>query len=82
MSSKGIEVDPKKKDAVKRWPRTLTPSDIRSFLDFAGYNRRFVEGFYSISHSLKSLTYQQCGSFILKTISNFIISILSSIKYK
>ncbi|WMV09385.1 hypothetical protein MTR67_002770, partial [Solanum verrucosum] len=40
VSSKGIEVDPKKTDAVKSWPRPLTPSDIRSFLGLAGYYRR------------------------------------------
>ncbi|KAH0784240.1 hypothetical protein KY290_003838 [Solanum tuberosum] len=42
MSRKGIEVDPKKTDAVKSWPRTLTPSDIRSFLGLAGYYRRLT----------------------------------------
>ncbi|KAH0709250.1 hypothetical protein KY284_010677 [Solanum tuberosum] len=35
--SKGIEVDLKKMDAVKSWPRPLTPSYIRSFLGLAGY---------------------------------------------
>ncbi|WMV50067.1 hypothetical protein MTR67_043452 [Solanum verrucosum] len=29
VSSKGIEVDPKKNDAVKSWPRPLSPSYIR-----------------------------------------------------
>ncbi|KAH0644862.1 hypothetical protein KY284_032746 [Solanum tuberosum] len=33
VSSKGIEVDPKKTDAVKSCPRPLTHSDIRSFLE-------------------------------------------------
>ena len=42
MSSKGIEVDPKKTDAVKSWPRPLTPFDIRSFLGLTDYYRRFV----------------------------------------
>ncbi|WMV41154.1 hypothetical protein MTR67_034539 [Solanum verrucosum] len=37
ISSKGIEVDSKKTDAVKIWPRPLTPSDIGSFLGLAGY---------------------------------------------
>ncbi|WMV41713.1 hypothetical protein MTR67_035098 [Solanum verrucosum] len=45
VSSEGSEVDPKKMDAIKSWPRPLTPSDIRSFLGLAGYYRRFVEGF-------------------------------------
>ncbi|XP_069150257.1 uncharacterized protein [Solanum lycopersicum] len=33
----GDEVDPRKTEAVKNWPRTLTSTDIRSFLDLAGY---------------------------------------------
>ncbi|WMV54863.1 hypothetical protein MTR67_048248, partial [Solanum verrucosum] len=40
ISGKGIEVDPKKMDVVKSWPRPLSPSDIRSFLGLAGYYRR------------------------------------------
>ncbi|KAH0710889.1 hypothetical protein KY284_012316 [Solanum tuberosum] len=56
VSRKGIEVDPKKTDAVKSWPRPLTPSGIRSFLDLAGYYRRFVEGFSSIASPLMALT--------------------------
>jgi len=52
----GIEVDPKKMDAVKCWPRPLTPSDIRSLLGLAGYYRRFVKGFSSIASPLTALT--------------------------
>jgi len=56
VSSKGIEINPKKTDAVKSWPRPLTPSDIRSFLCLAGYYRRFVEGYSSIAYPLTTLT--------------------------
>ncbi|KAH0725172.1 hypothetical protein KY284_001037 [Solanum tuberosum] len=56
VSSKGIEVDPNKTDAVKSWPRPLTPSDIRSFLGLSGYYRRFVEVFSSIASLLTALT--------------------------
>ena len=28
VSSEGIEVDPKKMEAVKNWPRPFTPTDI------------------------------------------------------
>ena len=41
----GVEVDPKKTDTVKNWPRPLTPTYIRSFIGLAGYYRRFVKGF-------------------------------------
>ncbi|WMV41248.1 hypothetical protein MTR67_034633 [Solanum verrucosum] len=43
-------------DAVKSWPRPLTPSDIRSFLGLTGYYRRFVERFSSMAYSLMDLT--------------------------
>ncbi|WMV08222.1 hypothetical protein MTR67_001607 [Solanum verrucosum] len=63
LDIKGIEVDPKKTDAVKSWPRPLTLSDIRSFLGLAGYYRRFVEGFSSISSPMRALT-QKNAKFI------------------
>ena len=56
ISNEGIEVDLKKTKAVKNWPRTLTPTNIRSFLGLGVYNRRFVDGFASIASSLTTLT--------------------------
>ena len=45
VSNKGAEVDPRKTEAVKNWPKPLTPTDIRSFLGLDSYYRSFVEGF-------------------------------------
>ncbi|WMV58639.1 hypothetical protein MTR67_052024 [Solanum verrucosum] len=56
VSAKGIEVDPKKKNVVKSWPRSLSPSDIRSFLGLASYYKMFVEGFSLIAFPLMALT--------------------------
>ncbi|WMV09328.1 hypothetical protein MTR67_002713 [Solanum verrucosum] len=55
VSSKGFEVDPKKTDADKSWPRPLSLLDIRSFLGLVGYYRRFVEGFSLIASPLTTL---------------------------
>ena len=62
ISSEGVEVDPRKIGAVKNLPRPLTPTDIRSFLVLAGYYRRFMDGFASISSSLTTFT-QKCKKF-------------------
>ena len=51
-----IRVDTQKIEAVKTWPRPTTPTEVRSFLGLAGYYRRFVEKFASISVPLTRLT--------------------------
>ncbi|XP_070026426.1 uncharacterized protein [Nicotiana sylvestris] len=55
VSVGGIKVDTQKIEAVKSWPRPTTPTEIRSFLGLAGYYRRFVEGFSSLSSPLMKL---------------------------
>ena len=52
----GVKVDPAKIAAVKEWPRPKNASEIRSFLGFAGYYRRFVEGFSKIAAPMTELT--------------------------
>nr|XP_016477917.1 PREDICTED: uncharacterized protein LOC107799332 [Nicotiana tabacum] len=56
VSRDGIQVDPKKIEAVRYWPRPTTPTEIHSLLGLARYYRRFVEGFSKIATSLTRLT--------------------------
>ena len=53
--AEGIRVDPMKIEAVMNWkpPRNITK--VRSFLGFAGYYWRFVQGFSVIASSLTRL---------------------------
>lgn len=56
VSRNGVETDPQKTEALKTWPRPQTLKDLRSFLGFSGYYRRFVEGYSKIVKPLTNLT--------------------------
>ena len=51
-----VEVDPRKTEAMKNYPRLFTAIDIMGFLGLAGYYQRFVDGFASIKSPLTTLT--------------------------
>ena len=55
VSSKGIETDPKKVDAVKNWTVPKTVTDIRSFLGFTNHYRRFIKCYANVAKPLNTL---------------------------
>ena len=55
VSAKGIETDPEKIEKVRDWPRPQSPEDVRRFLGFCGYYRRFVKDFSKIAKPLNEL---------------------------
>ena len=56
ITADGIATDPKKIQVVKDWPTLETVGDVRSFLGFVGYYRRFIKGFSQIAKPLYQLT--------------------------
>ncbi|GKC65899.1 putative reverse transcriptase domain-containing protein [Tanacetum coccineum] len=56
IDSSGVHVDPSKIEAIKSWATPTTPTEVRQFLGFVGYYRRFIEGFSLISKPLTKLT--------------------------
>lgn len=55
VSQEGVSTDPSKIEAVKSWPRPQNVSELRSFLGFSGYYRRFVRDYSKVSHPLNQL---------------------------
>ena len=55
VSEEGIHTDPSKIEAIKDWPVPKSTKDVRRFLGFAGYYRRFINGFAAIARPLNDL---------------------------
>lgn len=56
VDAQGVHTDPDKISALKDWPRPVNREELKRFLGFAGYYRRFVEGYSKIAKPLNSLT--------------------------
>ena len=55
VSAAGIETDPDKTQKISSWPTPKNVDEVRTFLGFASYYRRFVKGFSSIAKPLNQL---------------------------
>ena len=52
ISEKGIEVDRAKVEVIERLPPPISVKDLRSFLGYVGFYRRFIKDFSKIAHPL------------------------------
>ena len=55
ISAEGVQTDPDKIEAVKTWPRPQNVREMKSFLGFAGYYRRFIQHYSKIAKPLCDL---------------------------
>ena len=55
VSKEGISTCPEKVQAVQEWPIPKTINDLRSFLGFVGYYRKFIKRFSQIAKPMNSL---------------------------
>jgi len=52
----GVRCDPDKVAAIRKWAPPTDLSELRSFVGFASYHRRFIKGFAQIANPLVRLT--------------------------
>ena len=55
VSGKGLSTNPKKVEAVTKWPTPKTVYDVRSFLGFVGYYTGFIKDFSKISKPIREV---------------------------
>ena len=49
-------MDPAKVEAVKKWPVPKSIREVRGFIGFANFYRRFIQGFSDVARPLHDLT--------------------------
>ncbi len=56
VSERGVETDPEKIQTLKTWPSPKNLKELRSFLGFSGYYRRFIKDYSRVVKPLTDLT--------------------------
>lgn len=56
VSEDGVETDSEKLEALKTWPIPKNLKELKSFLGFSGYYRRFIKDYAAIIRPLNDLT--------------------------
>ena len=79
-----MATSPKKIKAVTKWPVSQTVYDVRSFLGFVGYYRRFIRDFSNISKPIREVIIgleNQSRKVAEKTLINWSEAAQSDLKY-
>nr|GEZ64603.1 hypothetical protein [Tanacetum cinerariifolium] len=66
VSADDITMDPAKVEAITKWPKLKTVTEIRSFLGLAGYYRRFMERFSRLALPLTKLMRKGLGCVLMQ----------------
>src|SRR5690606_24525683 len=56
ISSEGVSMDPRKVEAITKWEPPTNVTDVRAFIGFANFYRRFIKGYSTIVTPMIKLT--------------------------
>lgn len=59
VTSGGVKADPKKVEAVRKFPRPTSVKFLRAFLGLASYYRKFIPNFAKIADALNKLLHKE-----------------------
>ena len=62
LSNEGVSTDPDKIESVTEWPQPTTVTEVRSFLGFVSYYRRFIQNFSKVAKPLNKLLQNMEGT--------------------
>ena len=60
ISAEGIKTDPTKVEAIRNWPLPSSVGELKSFLGFCNYYRKFVKNYAELVESLETLVKDSC----------------------
>ena len=55
VSNEGVSTDPEKVKTVTGWPQPTTVTEVRSFVGFVSYHRKFIPNFSKVAKPLNKL---------------------------
>lgn len=61
ISREGVEMDPKKTEAVRDWPTPTSVKEVQSFLGFANFLRKFIRDYSKTTIALTEITKKEKG---------------------
>lgn len=56
QAAKGVSIDPADVDALVNWLRPSSVKDVRAFIEFANFYKRFIKTFSTLAYPLIRLT--------------------------
>jgi hypothetical protein len=62
ISPEGIAIEEDRVRTIRTWPEPKSVREVRIFLGFANYYRRFIEGFSRVAHALHQITQRPGGA--------------------